>query len=87
MARKSSENKTIKIVKNIPSSETGSQTICTTRTGEKYIISNCPEKHRFTLWRVVEDGYEKMATSETPLVFDKMIDINGNWLPPENMRQ
>lgn len=71
MARASS-----KIVKNIPNSETGSRTVCFTKTnesGDKYIISQNPLKGQFTLWKCLEDGFEKVATSYNPLEFDEII--------------
>ena len=71
MARTSS-----KIVKTIPASETGSITTCFTRmnsTGEKYLITENPLKAQFTLWKCVEDGFEKIKTSDNPLDFDKTI--------------
>ena len=65
-----------KIVKNLPSTETGSGVLCYTRpdkTGDKYVISQNPLKMQFTLWKCVEDGYEKIATSNNPLDFDEII--------------
>lgn len=65
-----------KIVKSIPSSETGSRTTCFTKPnecGDKYIITQNPLKDQFTLWKCVEDGYEKMSTSVSPLVLDNKI--------------
>lgn len=62
------------VVKSIPSSDTGSRVTCSTLSGEKYIISNNPIKERFTLWKVVNGGYEKISVSDNPLAFDKMID-------------
>lgn len=65
------------VVKSIPSSENGSRTVCTTKSGKQYIISNNPIKEKFTLWRVLDDGYEKMSVSDNPLDFDKIIDFRG----------
>ena len=65
-----------KIVKSIPSSETGSRTACFTepnQSGDKYIISQNPLKAQFTLWKCLEDGFEKVATSNNPLEFDEII--------------
>lgn len=71
MAKKKSDKSTI--VKSIPSSETGSRTICTTNSGKEYLITNNPIKAKFTLWRIVPDGYEKLFVSENPLEFDEII--------------
>lgn len=71
MARTSS-----KIVKTIPTSETGSRTYCFTKmngSGEKYIITENPLKAQFTLWKCVEEGFERVQTSDNPLDFDKTI--------------
>lgn len=65
-----------KIVKSIPNSETGSGTECFTKpnqSGDKYIISHNPLKMQFTLWKCLEDGFEKVATSDNPLEFDEII--------------
>ena len=67
---------TSKIIKSIPSSETGSRTTCITKPngcGDKYIITQKPLKDQFTHWKCVEDGYEKIATSVSPLVLDNKI--------------
>lgn len=67
---------TTKVIKSIPSSETGSRTICFTKPngcGDKYLITQNPLKDQFTLWKCVEDGYEKMSTSVSPLVLDNKI--------------
>lgn len=65
------------VVKTIPTAESGSRTTCTTKLGKKYLITNNPAKERFTLWRVVEDGYEKLSVSSNPLDFDKIIDYKS----------
>lgn len=61
------------IVKAIPSTETGSRTTCLTKSGKEYLITNNPIKARFTLWRKVDGGYEKMSVSDNPLDFNKVI--------------
>lgn len=68
MARTSS-----KTVKAIPASETGSRTTC---LNGKYLITNNPLKAQFTLWECVENGFERIKTSDNPLDFDKMIPWN-----------
>lgn len=72
-ASKDKESKS-KIVKTIPSSETGAGVRCITNSGEKYIISQNPLKEQFTLWKCLDDGFEKIKTSDNPLDFDKIID-------------
>lgn len=65
-----------KIVKSIPSSEVGTRTTCFTKSnqsGDKYLITNCPLKEQFTLWKCLEDGFEKIATSDNPRDFESKI--------------
>ena len=69
MARTSSN----KIVKDIPSSETGRGVLCQTKYGDNYVISQNPSKMQFTLWKCIADGYEKITTSNNPLNFYKLI--------------
>lgn len=65
MARTSS-----KIVKTIPASETGSRTVC---LNGKYLITQNPLKEQFTLWKRVDDGFERIKASDNPLDFDDVI--------------
>ncbi len=64
MARASS-----KIVKAIPSSEV-QKVGC---INGKYLITQNPLKEQFTLWERLDDGFEKIKTSNNPLDFDKII--------------
>ena len=68
MARTSS-----KIVKTIPSSESGHGVNCLTKSGDKYVISQNPTKMQFTLWKCVEEGFEKITTSNNPTNFYEII--------------
>lgn len=71
MARTSS-----KIVKTIPVSETGNTTTCFTKansSGDKYLITENSLKAQFTLWKCIEDGFEKIKTSDNPKDFDDVI--------------
>lgn len=54
------------IVKQIPKTETGHGVHYITSTKE-YVISNNPTKAKFTLWKKVENGYEKLGTADSPL--------------------
>lgn len=65
-----------KIVKSIPTSESGVGVECYTKpnkSGDKYIISQNPIKMQFTLWKCVDDGFEKIKTSNNPLEFNDLI--------------
>ena len=55
------------IVKQIPKSDNGHGVLYTKSNGNVYQISNNPIKKRFTLWKVLENGYEKISTSDNPL--------------------
>ena len=72
MARISSEDNKhskSKIVKTIPSSEI-EKVDC---ANGKYIITENPLKEQFTLWKCLDDGFEKIDTSDSPLYFDDII--------------
>ena len=65
-----------KIIKAIPSSETGSRTTCFTKlssSGDKYLITENPLKAQFTLWKCIEEGFERIKISDSPLDFDDVI--------------
>ena len=69
MGRRSNDAQ-VKIVKKIPSTENGPGVHCTTSSGQIYIISQCLEKGRFTLWHKVEDGFAQIAIAKSPLDLD-----------------
>lgn len=75
MARKSGvvDENTEKIVKKIPTSDNGPGVSCTTKSGQHYQISQNVEKVKFTLWKIVEGGFVKLATANSPLDFDDLI--------------
>lgn len=58
--------KPTKAVKKLPASENGHGVHYIAKSRKEYCISQNLEKMRFTLWRIVPDGYEKMATSDNP---------------------
>lgn len=60
-----------KIYKAIPATDAGSTVTC--KVEEKtYLITNCQEKQRFTLWKV-DNGYEKIAVDDSPIpLYDKI---------------
>lgn len=73
MPRRSTSEGTGKVVKKFPASENGPGVHCTTTSGQVFIITQCLEKMRFTLWRQVEGGYEKLDTAKSPLILEKKI--------------
>lgn len=66
---------TSKIIKAIPNSEIEKETCFTkpNRLGDKYLITECQLKEQFTLWKCLEDGFERVKTSDSPLDFDDVI--------------
>lgn len=70
MARTSS-----KIVKTIPVSENKRVTCFTKQneSGDKYIITQNPLKAQFTLWKCLEDSFERIKVSDSPKDFDDLI--------------
>ena len=72
------------IVKKLPTTEygagvhcitrSGAGVHCITRSGKEYQISQCPEKNRHTLWKVVDGGYEKVSTADSPHDLYALID-------------
>jgi hypothetical protein len=70
MARTSS-----KIVKTIPVSEIQAVTCFTksNESGDKYLITQNPLKAQFTLWKCIEEGFERIKTDGNPKDFDDLI--------------
>jgi hypothetical protein len=64
-----------KTVKSIPNNEDMKMTCFTkpNESGEKFIITQNPLKEQFTLWKCLEDGFERIKTSSYPLGFDEII--------------
>lgn len=73
MPRKASSENETKIVKKFPASENGPGVQCTTKSGQIFIITQCLEKMRFTLWHQVEGGYKKLETAKSPLILEKKV--------------
>lgn len=74
MARTSSKSNS-KIIKTIPNQEE-LKTTCFTKqneSGDKYIITRNQFKQQFTLWKCVDDGFEKISVSDNPKDFDDKI--------------
>jgi hypothetical protein len=69
MARTASKDSKPKILKVIPNSEEG-KVEC---LNGQYLITYNNLKEQSTLWKRLEEGFEKIKTSENPLDFDKII--------------
>lgn len=68
------------IVKKIPVTETGPGEHCTMTDGQVYVISQNPNgpKPKFTLWKEVSGGYEKIAVSDgSPIPLHQYIPWTG----------
>lgn len=65
--RKKIEETTEKIVKSIPASDNGAGVLCVTSSGQKYQISQNIERKKFTLWQVVNKGFIKIKTVNSPV--------------------
>lgn len=78
MARKSGVVKETseKVVKKIPSSDNGPGVSCKTKNGQHYQISQNLERMKFTLWKVIDGGFIKIATANSPLDLDDLIPWN-----------
>lgn len=65
--RKKAEETTEKIVKSIPASDNGAGVLCTTKSGQKFQISQNVDKMKFTLWKVVDKGFIKVKIANSPV--------------------
>lgn len=65
--RKKVEETAEKIVKSIPASDNGAGVLCVTSSGQKYQISQNIERKKFTLWQVVNKGFIKIKTVNSPV--------------------
>lgn len=65
--RKKAEETAEKIVKSIPASDNGAGVLCVTNSGQKYQISQNVERKKFTLWQVVNKGFIKIKTANSPV--------------------
>lgn len=56
------------IIKTLPKTEDGHGIFCKTHTEFDYQITQNTSKikKRFTLWKIVPDGYEKISSADTP---------------------
>lgn len=55
------------IVNQIPKSEDGYSVRYISEFGNEYIISQNTKKEKFTLWKILKNGYEKISTSNSPI--------------------
>ncbi len=74
MARQPSSAKASKIVKSIPASDSAPGVTCVTKSGKEYRISQDAERGKHTLWRIVEGGFEKLETADSPYDLYPLVD-------------
>lgn len=60
-------------IKTLPSSEDGHGILYRTQTAE-YLISQNTTKQQFTLWKLVDSGYEKLGTANSPIKLYEKIE-------------
>lgn len=63
-------------MKKLPTTETGPSLRCFTKSGQQYLITQNPAAAKFTLWRVMEGGYDKLATSNSPVSLSNKVPWN-----------
>lgn len=74
MGRQPSTNKSARIVKSIPTTDSAPGVTCVTKSGKKYRISQDADKGKHTLWRIVEGGYEKLEVADSPYDLYPLVD-------------
>ncbi len=74
MPRKPASSKPNMIVKTIPASDSAPGVTCVTKSGKEYRISQDAKRGVHTLWRIVEGGYEKLETADSPYDLYPLVD-------------
>ena len=68
----------MEILRNIPNAESGARVTCVDVSGQTWVISQNPAASasaRFTLYRAVPDGFERVETAASPLDLYPRIDF------------
>ena len=61
------------VVKKLPTTERGYGVRCVTKSGRVFVISQCEEKKRFTLWEEADRQYRSIAAAKSPKdLYDKV---------------
>lgn len=60
-------------IKKLPAADAGPQLQCLTRAGERYLVTENPTTRKFTLWKVVPEGYDKISTADSPVPLNSKI--------------
>lgn len=74
MPRKAVTEKPTKIVKKLPVADCGPGVLCITKSGKQFQITQNPEKRKFTLWAIIDGGYDKIAVANSPTDLYSKID-------------
>ena len=62
-----------RIVRKIPASESGAGNTIHTKSGKVYRITQNPDKRVHTIWEVVQGGFRKIASADSPLKLHKYV--------------
>lgn len=63
---------------SLPSSEDGHGVLYKALSGQHYCISQNLEKRKHTLWKILEEGYQQIATSDNPYnLYEKIEEIEN----------
>lgn len=66
----------VRVIRKIPISESGPLLTCRTVSGDEYVISQNPERKKFTLWHKVETGFVKCGIADLPFDLEDKIPWN-----------
>lgn len=55
------------VVNKLPKSENGYGVNYTTESGNRYVISHNKIKNKFTLWKNIDNRYEKIGVANNPI--------------------
>lgn len=62
-----------KKIKAIPAKEL-SWVHCRGPDGDEYMITSSPDRSVYSLYKILDDGVERIAKDKTPVLFNEMID-------------
>lgn len=62
------------IYTSLPASENGHGVLYKALSGQHYCISQNLDKQKHTLWKITEDGYQRITNGDNPYELYKEID-------------
>lgn len=63
----------VRLLRKIPASESGPLLTCRTISGDEYIISQNPERKKFTMWHKGDTGFVKCGVADFPFDLEAKI--------------